>query len=328
MKILNNGIISQLFFLVVVIAAIIPSAEVFADNSEPVVALITDIKGNIKLKTSMTDKGKPTDILTDLKKNWLIELEKGAYVRIVFYSDNHRATVKGPCLVSITTNQCGIIRGDNNCIREFSAYKGIKTSHSIHVIGEEYAGVSARNKPGSISLYSPLEISSSRIPVFKWQAIAGADKYTISLEDGEGEAIWRKETDAPKIVYDSDAKKSLELGGTYFWEIRALKKNETIARGSGAFKIIEEKVLEELLSLKQEAEKEKHISPDDPTSQIMLMSFCLKNHLLDEASDACQNIIKLRPGEKQPHYWMGRLYELKGMDKEAQSEYKKAGVKP
>ncbi len=321
MKIENITPIIRLIVILFFLTVLAVTGNAYAVSASPV-AVITNSKGEIEAKTANAPTWSSVGVLTDLSENQLVKLSKGSSVKIVFYNDNHPEILNGPCIARITTDKCILEKGDKNSLKASTPYKGIKTIRSIKLSGEDYAGVSTRNKPGNIKLLTPMEISADKAPIFEWQPVSGTEKYLISIENRDGELIWRDHSGSPKI-----RSKPLEYGGVYFWDIKALKNDEIIAHGSGAFKIIQEKLYEEFNNLKQDTEKQNKANPGDPTPQILLMSFCLDNHLLDEAFEACRQIVKMKPQEKQVHYWMGRLYEIKGMEKEAESEYKKAGVK-
>lgn len=296
-----------------------------AKKSDPS-AMITHTKGVVKRHVKGGNGWSTAGVLTELSCGDMILIKPGGMARIVFYRDTHSEILKGPCKVRIGSRCCVLKNGKKGRIRVLPSYRGIRAFKSIEASSAKFAGVEARNRPDIVFVLSPREFIAELKPAYEWEAVNGADGYIIRLENLQGRELWNVSSKSAKINYPKN-QSPLDFNSSYFCDVRAVKENKVIARGSSAFKILPGDKVKKIRILKQQANKQLKENPDDPTPLVALLTIYMENRVLDGAFDTCSRLIKMRPDDKNIHYWMGRLYELKGMKDKANKEYGKAGIK-
>jgi hypothetical protein len=71
--------------------------------------------------------------------------------------------------------------------------------------------------PGPVAI-APAGLSSS-VQVLRWHAVVGADRYRVTLFDGEGEVLWEAALADTLIGLPGDV--ALEPGRPYYWIVSA-----------------------------------------------------------------------------------------------------------
>lgn len=296
-----------------------------AKKSDPS-AMITHTKGVVKRHVKGGNGWSTAGVLTELSCGDMILIKSGGMARIVFYRDTHSEILKGPCKVRIGSRSCVLKNGKKGRIRVLPSYRGIRAFKSIEASSVKFAGVEARKRPDIVFVLSPREFIAELKPAYEWEAVNGADGYIIRLENLQGRELWNVSSKSARINYPEN-QSPLDFNSSYFCDVRAIKDHRVVARGSSAFKVLSGDKVKKIRILKQQADKQLKENPDDPTPLVALLTIYMENRILDEAFDTCSRLIKMRPDDKNIHYWMGRLYELKGMPDKAKEEYGKARMK-
>ena len=140
----------------------------------------------------------------------------------------------------------------------------------------------------SFELFSPLSVVvAEERPSLRWQALSGAESYTVSIFDEDFNQIT---VSSPLSRTTWVVNKQLRPGRIYFWQVKASRSGaEVLAPVAPAkraqFKVLEKDKLRDLTLLRQQR----------PVSHLALGVTYLKFGLLDDAEKEFQQLLKTNP---------------------------------
>jgi hypothetical protein len=139
--------------------------------------------------------------------------------------------------------------------------------------------------------FAPLEpmdvVIETERPTFRWQALDGARSYIVTIHDAKFREVG---SSGPIVGTEWAAPNSLERGGTYSWQISALKDGKTIVSPKpplpeARFRILDKGAVVALAKLKKSAEG----------SHLVMGVFYWKHGLIEESEREFQALAKANP---------------------------------
>ncbi|MHC9538938.1 MAG: tetratricopeptide repeat protein [Vulcanimicrobiota bacterium] len=281
------------------------------------------MEGAAEFVSNGTAKKSPLCLLTELSEGDTVIMKGKSNARIVFYADTHSVTLNGPCLVKILSGSCILQEGAPGSIISKEPYRGIKALNSIKASSDKFGGVTTRSS--GITIISPKGKIATLKPLFQWANVAGVTQYAVTIIDDKRKVITTLQAGSNSVRY-SDLEPELNFGSCYYWKVNARLSSGLVEEGNAAFIVIPRETWDTLKTLNEQAEEQLRETPNDKSPYSVLLAFYMENFLFDEALDTCRKLLSKDSDNRNVHYWMGRIYESKGMDKEAKEEYLKAGT--
>lgn len=313
-------IICSVITVLLVCAFICPGPAYSASKA---IAMVAHMEGVAEVVSIGTAKKSSLCVLTELSEGDTVIMKGKSSARIVFYADTHSVILKGPCLVKILSGSCILQEGAPGSIISKEPYRGIKALNSIKASSDKFGGVTTRGR--RITIISPKGKIASLKPLFLWENADGVTQYAVTISDDKGKAVATLQTGSNSVRY-SDLEPELNFGSTYFWTVDDSRNPSLASRESAAFSVISRETWDTLKTLNEQAEAQLRENPKDKSPYSILLAFYMENFLFDEALDTCRKLLSKDSDNRNVHYWMGKIYTSKGMDKEAKEEYLKAGI--
>jgi hypothetical protein len=124
-------------------------------------------------------------------------------------------------------------------------------------------------------------------PKFRWQALAGARSYIVTIHDAKFREVG---SSGPIVGTEWTATNSLERGGTYSWQVSALKDGKTIVSPKpplpeARFRVLDKGAVVALAKLKKSA----------GSSHLVMGVFYWKHGLIEESEREFQALAKANP---------------------------------
>jgi hypothetical protein len=124
-------------------------------------------------------------------------------------------------------------------------------------------------------------------PKFRWQALEGAGNYIVTILDAKFREVG---SSGPIVGTEWTAPNSLQRGGTYSWQISALKDGKTIVSPKpplpeARFRILDQGAVVALAKLKKSA----------GNSHLVMGVFYWKHGLIEESEREFQALAKANP---------------------------------
>ena len=131
------------------------------------------------------------------------------------------------------------------------------------------------------------EVVRSERPVFRWKALAGAQSYTVSVTDADLNEV---ATSPPLNATEWRIPKPLKEGGTYSWQVTALKDGVRITSPvlpapQAKFKVIDRSTAEMLQQIQRAY----------PDSHLALAVIYAEAGLVDEAEEELRVVVRDNP---------------------------------
>lgn len=144
-------------------------------------------------------------------------------------------------------------------------------------------------------------------PTFRWQKVAGAQRYRIVVSGESGE-IWRGETTDTTLAYPSNAK-PLARGGDLAWELHALGDGGAALHDEeSGFRI---KPSDEAKTIREGADKIEKSAGD--AGPFLVGAYLGGQGLYFDAIDRFQQLCAEHPAQPGPHEALGQLYRAVGL---------------
>jgi hypothetical protein len=164
----------------------------------------------------------------------------------------------------------------------------------------EHVGAMRGRGDPPIALYTGGTLATAR-PLFRWEPVAGAKQYKLSITDENDKSIWSAERPAPLSEMLLDASIALKPGTSYRWELTAEADGKIVGRQSTSFEV---KPNAELAAV-----------PADPAVRLQ-HAFALENAgYFSEAAEIFRQIRAAQPDDARltNHlvwlYWNAKLIE-------------------
>ncbi len=206
--------------LILILATLVGSASVAHAHQ------IIEAKGQVKLKRENSDY-RPTRLGERLIENDKLWPAQGATVKVLCNDSTVWRVPSG--------QPAGLNQG---CPKS--------------LIGSRFRPVKLCPRPGGNNLQIPYTLSPRMTyllndrPTFRWHEVAGATRYTVSLQ-GPGGVEWQTEVNSTEVVYPSSAS-PLEWGVKYLLTVKADNGSSSL-EGAGAnlgFEILKEDEVKEV----------------------------------------------------------------------------------
>jgi hypothetical protein len=124
-------------------------------------------------------------------------------------------------------------------------------------------------------------------PKFRWQALDGARSYIVTIHDAKFREVG---SSGPIVGTEWTATSALERGGTYSWQVSALKDGQTIVSPKpplpeARFRVLDKGAVVALAKLKKSA----------GSSHLVMGVFYWKHGLIEESEREFQALAKANP---------------------------------
>ncbi|MHC9539716.1 MAG: tetratricopeptide repeat protein [Vulcanimicrobiota bacterium] len=323
MRIFTYGV-----WLVCVLALFFYCTNYVSSGEDEKVALIAHINGEANEKSGPSKNWKPLYLFTELAAGDSLHISKNAGVRIFFYSDAHSEYLKGDCIVCITTQSCVLKRGDVQCMAVEKPYDWIKSlgytkTSGKQSLNQKYVRSMNREAWGDIYINKPMFKISRTNPDVEWEETPGGEEYIITFRDEMDKVILRGTSKNGSFSYPSGTQ-PLSFGKEYMCKVSAIRAHTEVAMGCTKFKVAPKEEIESINRVKDIIKKALQEHHGDLSPSIILLSYYLKNELVDDAFELCKHLSEQKPNDKNLHLWLAKLYDLRGQRDKAEEEQRKA----
>jgi hypothetical protein len=158
-------------------------------------------------------------------------------------------------------------------------------------------------------------------PVFRWRAVAGAQRYHVAVSGEQGE-LWAREVTGTELEYPADAP-PLTVGGDFLWEVRALGEQEELRREESYVHVLAPEDAAAVQGSLTRIDKSTG-GPATPAALFLSGSYLSSRGLYGEAAACFEHLIRLSPDSPTPHEAMGDVYRAVGLMDLAAAEYQRA----
>lgn len=209
-----------------------------ADKKPLPVARVSVIHGTVKNTTT----SKTLKLFDAIHKGDLLDVTKGASVRLIFYRDYHEEELDGACTATVDEKGANLSSGDSSKKKTTRKVYKVKLAENRATRGKEIAGGASRIqflKPAKHQIYpisNIIELPKKR--TFSWQPPQGVKipyyRVTLgsldSVEVREGEKAKMTPLLEPTVVTTTsltlpDTLKPLESGKTYVFSVEGFLKH-------------------------------------------------------------------------------------------------------
>lgn len=236
-----------------------------------VIAMVTDLQG----KATAVHDGRPRDltILSELEAGTLVQLDRDAALVVLYLDAGDEFAFRGPATIDVRPGQPAARGGAAPERRRLQTGRAVR----IQAVGVAQGATVLRGMlvPGRVqflSLNKSCTLESS--PEFRWQPIAGALKYELSLSDAGGRLLYEKDVTTTSLRLPADI--VLSDGATYAWDVTARLPNGRTARDSSKFTVATAELRAEALAARPPASA-------SLSSRIAYAAWLEQNELKDEA---------------------------------------------
>jgi tetratricopeptide (TPR) repeat protein len=292
-------------------------------------AMITDAVGGGQFQKSGQKAWKAASMMQVLCGGDRVKTGKKSKMVLVFFKDNHREILQGEAQALVGEAGCRLEKGKKAALTKEATPQASRYKVTAAVMPGRMSKMnvifmkSFGNAPVSLELKSP-SVTAASLPEFRWNTVKDADGYNFSLSADTGETVWQKELKTNGLIYPSSAP-GLERGRSYFWEVRALKENKILARGSGSFRLVSEADLAEVEEAEKMFRDSTKAKPDDATPYVLLGNVYIQKALYDKAVRLFEKMSAMRPNDLKCHEILADLYHALGDTEKEILEVQKIG---
>ena len=283
-------------FTGIILGLILTGAMAPAQAQSTPLNLISEIKGNVLLKRSQWQNFKKANVGDLLNVSDQLQLEGGASATVLCNNLKIWQVPKGRAV--LISDGCGT--GGVVAMQPNSSVIRSRGSAGLYVI-------SPRNT----------HVLSDR-PLFRWNAVPGADKYTVQLIAEGSEPIWQMETDKTEIEYPGEP--VLQPGVDYWLTI----KTDNGTFGATPIPKFQRLDREKSLLIQQQIQqiKAQKLSPEAET--LAISHFYQVYNLNAEAIALLEGLINQGSSQVSIYKLLGQSYRRVGLEKESQTAYLQA----
>jgi len=288
-----------------------------ASGSGPV-AFIAEVSGRVDVARAGSKHAERGTIGLALGRGDKVEVAEGGAATVLF-SDGNLLELSGNSSITVGV-QAKRKRGAEADPLMAEVFKSV--SEGV-VGGSREAGlVALAPVRGSVApneiILAPrqTEILDAR-PVFRWRAVAGADRYRVVVS-GEGGELWQAESGDTSYGYPDDAP-PLPRGASLLWRMQASSDRGPLQGEENGFRI---KPAEESAAIRDQLERiEKGAGSAGPFLAGVYLS---SQGLFLDAIARLEAVCRSRPGEPGPHEVLGQFYRTVGLMDQAAAQLQAA----
>jgi len=317
---------SKKISIIIIVGLLFVIKPSFAQQPVQCLAVITEISGDVLLRTANRSEFLKASWGTQLNEGDQIKTSGNSIVKLLFSNStfislgpNSTISISGEA--SPATQAIGDVKNLSSAMMvNLSAFTINKESKKN--IGA-LAGLRSFNIEEVIELTTPYNtlIKTSR-PSFSWIAKKSYDNYIVKLYNNMG-MLWSKEVSGITLNYPDD-EKELEFGGSYFWYVEGEELISSDKSANQKFSVLS------LEKSKEVEEQEKVIrntfknEPESSSLHSVLGAYYIDHGLLMDAINEFQIISKINADANLPHEILGSLYTDVGKKDKAILELQKA----
>ncbi|TMQ55005.1 MAG: hypothetical protein E6K72_07040 [Candidatus Eisenbacteria bacterium] len=277
-----------------------------ATSGQTPLAYIAAISGRVDVARS-SKTGERGTIGLALLKGDRVQVGAGSGATL-FFNDGNLLELSEKSTITVGTQNKGARRPEPN-----PAMAGVFKSVSEGVVGgSRETGLVAlapvRGGPsGAEVILAPrqTQILDDR-PMFRWRAVAGANRYRVVVS-GEAGELWQRETGDTSLAYPADAA-PLPRGGDVLWALHASNDRGSLAEEENSFQI---KPVAECDAIRHQLEQiEKNAGGAAP---FVAGAYLSGQGLLLDAIVRLEALCRDHPTQPGPHEALGRLYRAVGL---------------
>jgi len=293
----------------------------FAQNTPPILAVISDVSGDVILKKAKKSR--------EVKAVFGMQLIQGDQLKTL---SEARASM-------LFSNGDLIHVGPNSSITISDQEKGGQITQISQDLVASFSDLAMRqDKDGEMGVimklrsddYSehimPLSPCNTRIasnrPGISWATETPADEFVIRLYNSEG-LMWEKKTTDTHLDFPDD-ETGLEFGVSYFWNVEGQDLINSFRSLNQKFTILSEESIKELNEEKQKLLELFDENPNSSSLHSLLGSLYAKKGLYEEAIHEFEIVRDSNPEATLPHEILGGLYNDVGKKDLAIIELKQA----
>ena len=274
--------------------------------------LIIQAEGRVLLQRETSDYYRPTNVGEILKSGDSLKIKPGASVKVLCVDD-----LDIPIQEVFASTESTEAREENvsSLCPQFLSLKGAL----------ELDPRPGGNDPQIPYILSPrLEYLRNEKPTFRWNKVAGATHYKVTLRK-RGRTMWQTVSSSNKMNYPDEP--PLDWGVEYLLEVEAAADNGSSSRQDGGanlgFEVLDE---EDDVPEVEEMEKKINSSLEQKEKDLALAAVYSNEYLITDATDKLEEYLEKSPESHKAfvYRWLGDLYTRKGLNLKAQKYYSEA----
>lgn len=199
-------------------------------TSTELVAIVTDAEGKISWKAPSGMS--PISILSRVPEQALIELGAAARLVVVYFSGGDEFQLLGPAVVRFGPTGPGVLKG-----APLHQRKSVMPTFRVSRDSVAQSAVLMRSlrDQGPVVLREPLGRIVSRQPRLRWNPVAGAVHYALSITDAAAKEVYLEETSDTSRQLPEELDDS--AGKIFTWKVQAHLQNGEIHTNWALFEI-------------------------------------------------------------------------------------------
>lgn len=305
---------------ILVLLLLLPST-VFAQKSASVLAVISDVHGDVFLMKAQNNNLLRAVFGMQLIQGDQVKTEEKASASMLFSNGN---------LISLGSNSSITISGSQSDEDTRNIGPGLASNFSDLALRQDNRGemgvlIDLRSVETAQQIV-PLSPCNTMIPTKKprlsWISKKPADEFVVRLYNSQG-MVWEKRTEDTHLDYPDD-ESELTFGESYFWNVEGVDLINSFRSLNQKFTVLsEDKVKEKEL----EEKKLYGLFSDDPENsslRSLLGAYYAKSGLYEDAIHEFEKVRDANPEATLPHEILGGLYSDVGKKDLAIAELQKA----
>lgn len=161
-------------------------------------------------------------------------------------------------------------------------------------------------------------VTASR-PAFKWNPLASALRYRVSVHGDDG-MLWSRETTDTTLAFPNDA--GPLAAGEYLWELEVFGDTGSLRREETFFHVLDPSETEQIATHLREIEKA--TGDSEEAARYVAGSYLFERGLVQDAARQFEVLCRLTPDVPAAHEALGNAYRAVGLTDQAAAEYQKA----
>lgn len=204
-----------------------------APGSEGKVAIVCFLQGKATVRTPGQGERKDLGLFDWINSGASVETGAGARLVIAF-SNGSRYEIGEDARVVVEKDGC---ISQNGSVKKLAAVPVMPKMVSLTAdikLGSRLGGIRLRSSKRTISNLYPNEGDAvlADQAVLSFDPLTGIEKYRVEIEDEQGRDLLSVETSIPRVVVSPGI---ITPGTRYYWQVRALEKNEPATVSYAAF---------------------------------------------------------------------------------------------
>jgi len=269
---------------------------------------------------------KPASLMMMLDAGDQVQTAKTASLTVVFYQDGHREELLPDSVARITPSGLQVLKGKKSVVPRRIGSKALQ-----RLVGGKLL-TSSPGRPGAVAqrgegicIRAPLPPAiRSHKPSLVWDAVEGAESYTLTLCDKDDKALADSVTVAATRLAYPAAWPELSPGDECTLNITAERAVEPLS-GSVSFRVLAESDAQAVAAEEGALGESVKRNPKDVMSRLLLAQLYEQYRLLGEAIGQVEAIVRCIPDDPSPYHILARLCDKVGLADRARQAEEQAG---